>query len=63
MKKRFSLTGIICFILSLFMFIDSANPDRYKIGFAQDQTIYLSELMTFEAEDEAAARADCESKG
>lgn len=45
------------------MFIDSANPDRYKVGFAQDQTIYLSELMTFEAEDEAAARADCESKG
>lgn len=63
MKIRFSLTGIICFILSLFVCIDGANPYRFKPVLAQDQTIYLSGIMTFQAENEEEARADCEAKG
>ncbi len=63
MKKRFTLTGFICFILSIFVFIDSVNPNRYKPVLAQDQIVYLSEVMTFEAESEIEARTVCEAKG
>ena len=63
MKKRFSLTGIICFILSLFLFIDNANTNRYKPVLAQDQTVYLSEVKLYEAENEEAARTECVNDG
>ena len=63
MKKRFSLTGIICFILSLFLFIDNANTNRYKPVLAQDQTVYLSEVKMYEADNEEAARTECTNDG
>ena len=63
MKKRFSLTGIICFILSLFLFIDNANTNRYKPVLAQDQTVYLSEVKLYEAENEEEARTECVNDG
>ena len=63
MKKRFTFTGIICFFLSLFLFLDSANPNRYKPVLAQDQTVYLSEVMTFQADSAEAAQAECLEKG
>ena len=63
MKKRIKFSSIICFALSLFLLLDNANQKKYKPVLAQDQTVYLSEVMTFEAENADIARTDCISKG
>ena len=63
MKKRIKFSSIICFALSLFLLLDNANQKKFKPVLAQDQTVYLSEVMTFEAENIDAARTDCISKG
>ena len=62
MRKHIKFGAFLCGILSFALFLDCANPQRYKMVYAGDQVTYLSDVKLFEG-DKDSARASCQNNG